>query len=113
MDNLGVNYTMATSSFVEEIKEPFDSGRKRFVDGQDRCEEVVDKLLNGAFGGKQSREEYLRNSLMGALSHLVILVVMLVDRPHQVVETQRRSTFQVSIDHDYGRQRIAEVGSSA
>lgn len=103
MDNLGINYTMATSSFVEEIKKPFDSRRKGFVDSQDRCEEVVDKLLNGPFGGQQSREKNFRDSLVGTLSRLVVLVVMLVNWPDQVVETQRRSTFQVSIDHDYGR----------
>jgi hypothetical protein len=37
---------------------------KCFVCRQNRVEEVVDKLLNGSFGGQESCEEYLWNGFV-------------------------------------------------
>ena len=57
MEYFGVGDIVFASTFVEEIKEPFDSRRYVFIDCEDGAEEIDDVFLNCAFGREEASEE--------------------------------------------------------
>lgn len=102
MKDFGIADVVLASAFIEEIKEPFDSRWKVFVDGEDGAEEVDDEFFDGSFGGQEAREEDFRNGFRCAI-HLRRRRVLLADRfgvvhgrPHQMHRLQMIAVFWIA-----------------
>lgn len=71
--DVGLGQPVGARRLVQEVEQPLDGGRQGVVGTQDRPEEVVHELLNGAFGGEQPRQEDLRDRLVRPVGGAVAL----------------------------------------
>lgn len=94
---------------VEQVEQPLDGRRQRLVHGQDRHEEVVDKLLYGALGRQQAGQKYLRDRFVRPFAGLPARKLVVVYGLHQVVNPEIRAGLYVAVCRYYRGLHVVEV----